>query len=186
VSFCREKAGAAKLIANPTRAIIKRIFIVSSGGCRTIFHPTTCGGICLVVIGASLLCTVYHDRSLISSATLRLFGEAISIDERRAFFRQNLFNKAPWQEKIHNSLVFPWTLGEAMPKWVWNSTEKRSQLRCGLGQRRHLSDGAFIHQTTLLRIREIDYQSANLSPGFLAEMKDLTDLPKEIPYRSSG
>jgi uncharacterized protein (DUF2235 family) len=192
-----------------------------------------------------------------NNPSVRIARHAISIDERRAFFLQNLFTKAPgqnlkehwfagahcdvgggypedeiddsetvyagtwrsaflwmieeakahgflvdddrmdqvlrrapsctspWEEKIHDSLWClwpPWPLGELIPKWVWNSAAKKSQLQLGLGRHRTILPGALISKATLQRIRATSYAPPNLSSDFIARVKALPTVPDDLAY----
>ncbi len=102
----------------------------------------------------------------------------------------------PWKDEQHESLRGAWWLAEFFPKWEWRQSGGvwRRVLRIGRGRRRHLNDGAMLHRSTLLRIRETAYSPPNLSPRFLEAVRALAEVPDALPFerreprrsRSSG
>jgi len=90
----------------------------------------------------------------------------------------------PWMEPQHESLRGLWWLAEFFPKMAW-----RPDLHCrlpsfGLGRHRFVHDGALLHRSTLLRIRDkTDYAPPNLSKDFLDQVRGLSEVPDTLPYQ---
>ena len=176
--------------------------------------------------------------------SIQIVRHAVSIDERRAFFRQNLMKEAeqqdfrelwfpgvlcdvgggypdnqgelwlspylwildeaigagmmvdterrrefiagshpqPWNDRLHKSLRSLWWIAEFLPKMSGRPASPRRSPRLGLGRRRVIKEGAIMHASTLLRIREADYEPPNLSNDFVARVRRLSEVPDALPF----
>jgi hypothetical protein len=103
----------------------------------------------------------------------------------------------PWTEPQHESLTPLWWIAEYFPKlrktkdpitgrWSTSPWPKLNG-----GRRRTVQPGAWIHKSTLLRLRENSvrhsdgvraYDPPNLSPEFRAYVRSLSDVPEYLPY----
>jgi hypothetical protein len=68
------------------------------------------------------------------------------------------------------------------PKLVWCPRWKWRIPRIGLGRRRVVEEGAEIHRSALLRIRETDYRPRNLTPAFVERVRALAVVPETLAY----
>jgi uncharacterized protein (DUF2235 family) len=92
----------------------------------------------------------------------------------------------PWTDPQHESLKGPWWILEFIPKPVWNQAMKCRLPQFGLGRHRIIPDKAFIHRSTLLRVREkSDYSPPNFSNAFLNKVRSLTAVPETLPYMNN-
>jgi hypothetical protein len=89
---------------------------------------------------------------------------------------------APWNDCKHESLTPAWWPAEVFPKLRWSSKLGMRVPRLNLGRHRHVLDGALIHKSVLLRIREAGYAPPNLSGAFLRKVRELKEIPDALPY----
>jgi len=185
--------------------------------------------------------------------SVSIIRHAVSIDERRWFFRQNLFKKAsdtqdlleiwfpgvhcdvgggyepelngnpaqlwrvpfdwmveqarragllidpirlskvldpappsprPWNDLKHESLVGAWLAAEYFPKQVWNSSLQKREWAIGNRGYRTIPDGALMHKSALLRIRDrsLSYAPPNLASEYLQSVAGLAEVLDMLPY----
>jgi uncharacterized protein (DUF2235 family) len=88
----------------------------------------------------------------------------------------------PWTDPQHESLTPAWWPAEFLPKVQQGSPGRRSRLRMNLGRRRFIQEGACLHKSTLLRIRETAYAPRNMSPEFLLKVRGLAEVPEVMEY----
>lgn len=97
----------------------------------------------------------------------------------------------PWLSKQHESLTPLWRVAEYYPKYsAKKGTFWRELLKalCRFfilwkGTPRYIHDGALIHKSTLLRIREkTDYRPQSFSTEFIEKVQRLTEIPEAFPY----
>jgi uncharacterized protein (DUF2235 family) len=91
-------------------------------------------------------------------------------------------SSAPWKDPQHESLKGLWWLAEVFPKLVWEPSWSRRVPEMGLGRYRFIHNGALVHKSGLLRIRDIDYAPPNLSMEFLERARRLENVPDSLPY----
>lgn len=93
----------------------------------------------------------------------------------------------PWAEKKHDLLAKWWKVAEYIPKKRWNAVEKKYQYRCNHFQSRRIGNGAVIHQTVLLRLRDqaLAYRPPNFSSEFIQYVLDMPNVPDSLTYRHS-
>ena len=88
----------------------------------------------------------------------------------------------PWNDKQHESLTYKWWPAEIFPKLRWRPGSTLRLPQIGLGRHRHVPNGALMHKSTLLRIRENNYAPPNFSEGFLEKVRRLPDVPEMLPF----
>jgi hypothetical protein len=110
----------------------------------------------------------------------------LMVDEQRL---QTILQKTSpsdrfWAEPQHESLKGAWWPAEFFPKLVWRADLRRRVPQIGLGRHRHIKDGALMHKSTLLRIRDNDlcYAPPNFSESFIKKVRELQELPETLPY----
>ena len=119
-----------------------------------------------------------------------MLGEArkagLMVDERRLeiVLRKTSPSDHFWAEPQHESLKGAWWLAEFFPKLVWRADSRKRVLKIGLGQHRRIKDGALMHKSALLRIRDNDlrYAPPNFSESFIDKVRDLQEVPETFPY----
>jgi uncharacterized protein (DUF2235 family) len=110
----------------------------------------------------------------------------LMVDEQR--LQTILQNASPsdrfWAEPQHESLKGAWWPAEFFPKLVWRADLRRRVPQIGLGRHRHIKDGALMHKSILLRIRDNDlcYAPSNFSESFIKKVRELEELPETLPY----
>jgi uncharacterized protein (DUF2235 family) len=85
---------------------------------------------------------------------------------------------------IHDALTWQWWPAEFVPKRVYGSNRQR-RFRLGLGGRRHVHQGALIHQKALefMRNSALNYRPSNLSESFHHQVGELpAKLPDHLPH----
>ena len=97
-----------------------------------------------------------------------------------------------WTDRKHESLSWKWWIPEFFPKleklrkweggsWKYSSF---SVPRLGLFRHREIDEGAMIHSSALLRIRNLaSYKPKNLSNSFLETVRGLQDVPDVLAYK---
>jgi uncharacterized protein (DUF2235 family) len=184
--------------------------------------------------------------------SVEVIRHAVSIDERRAFFRQNLMEKTgdqdlteawfpgvhcdvgggyayneeerglwwmpfewilveagkagllvnkkrmdakrktllkaprPWMDEKHESLTPVWWPAEVFPKMVRLPGTSMDVPWMNLGRRRAINDGALIHLSALMRMRDSEYAPPNLSEEFRGRVRSLRNVPEYMPYEKGG
>jgi uncharacterized protein (DUF2235 family) len=88
----------------------------------------------------------------------------------------------PWKDRQHESLTPSWWPAELFPKLVWRPGRSFRLPHMNLGRHRVINDGALIHNSTLLRIRDMNYNPPNLSGEFLDKVRSLSAVPENLPY----
>ena len=90
----------------------------------------------------------------------------------------------PWLEPQHKSLEWWCWPGEIFPKMTWRPGLSCRLPSVGLGRHRFVHDGALIHKSALLRIRDYaGYAPPNLSKAFLDTVRGISDVPDALPYK---
>jgi hypothetical protein len=91
----------------------------------------------------------------------------------------------PWLDDKHESLTAAWWPAEFIPKLQQVPPvppSHRRRLHMNRGRPRFIQQGACLHKTTLLRIRETAYAPPNLSKTFLDKVRALPDVPEMLLY----
>jgi len=88
----------------------------------------------------------------------------------------------PWLDPKHESLTLAWWPAEFLPKLQHVPDSQRRRLRMNLGRHRYIQEGAWLHKSTLLRIRESAYAPPNLSKAFLERVRALPEVPDVLAY----
>ncbi len=86
-------------------------------------------------------------------------------------------------DSLHESLQGMWWPYEFYPQMRWSAPRPRLSPTLGLGRSRFIPPRALIHKSALERIRRTEYSPPNLSPAFLAQIREMTgELPDQLPY----
>jgi len=88
----------------------------------------------------------------------------------------------PWTDAQHESLTLLWWPAEFFPKLRWSSRLGMRVPEIGLGRHRSIHNGALMHQSTLLRIRDTSYAPPNLSQAFRDRVRALPEVPAWLAY----
>lgn len=91
-------------------------------------------------------------------------------------------SERPWTDQQHESLTTTWWPAEFFPKLEWQADSARRVPKLGLGRHRPIKEGAMIHNSTLLRIRDVSYSPPNLSEKFLEKVRALPVVPESVPF----
>lgn len=116
-----------------------------------------------------------------------LLGEAqtaqLHVDQQRlqAVLNKTKASAKPWTDEQHESLTWKWWPAETFPKLRYSPKLGFQVPMLNLFRNRSIHDGALLHKSALLRIRDAKYAPSNLSQSFIDTVKALPNVPDTFP-----
>ena len=93
---------------------------------------------------------------------------------------KSVLSACPWNDPKHESLTPLWWPAEFFPKLRGRPGSALRLPQIGMGRHRSVPDGALMHKSALLRIRETNYAPPNFPESFLEKVRRLPDVPETL------